>query len=138
MAMKSTAVNYNSRMALELNLSVIGQIALTIRQLGPAVEFYRDKLRIRLLFEAPNMAFFDCGGIRLMLGPPEGTKESFNSILYFKVDDIQSAAETLKSRGVVFERGPHLVAKMPDHDLWLAFFRDPEGNVLALMSEVKR
>jgi methylmalonyl-CoA/ethylmalonyl-CoA epimerase len=129
-------------MALELNLSTIGQIALTTRNLAPAIEFYRDKLGIRFLFEAPNMAFFDCGGIRLMLGPPEGTpegtKESFNSILYFKVDDIGSAAETLKSRGVVFTREPHLVAKMPDHDLWLAFFRDPEGNVLALMGEVKR
>jgi methylmalonyl-CoA/ethylmalonyl-CoA epimerase len=125
-------------MTPELSLSTIGQIALTARNLSPAIEFYRDKLGIRFLFEAPNMAFFDCGGIRLMLGPPEGTKESFNSILYFKVEDIQAAAGTLKSRGVAFEREPHLVAKMPDHDLWLAFFRDPEGNVLALMGEVKR
>ncbi|HLX45701.1 MAG TPA: VOC family protein [Bryobacteraceae bacterium] len=125
-------------MAPELNLSTIGQIALTTRDLAPAVEFYRDKLGVRFLFQAPNMAFFDCGGVRLMLGPPEGTKDSFNSILYFKVDDIQAAAETLKARGVVFEREPHLVAKMPDHDLWLAFFRDPEGNVLALMCEMKR
>lgn len=136
--MKSTAVNYNLPMALELNLSTIGQIALTTRDLAPAVEFYRDKLGVRFLFQAPNMAFFDCGGVRLMLGPPEGTKDSFNSILYFKVDDIQAAAETLKARGVVFEREPQLVAKMPDHDLWLAFFRDPEGNVLALMCEMKR
>lgn len=125
-------------MTPDLNLSTIGQIALTIRDLGPAVEFYRDKLGIRFLFQAPNMAFFDCGGVRLMLGPPERTKDSFNSILYFKVDDIQAAAETLKSRGVVLKRDPHLVAKMPDHDLWLAFFRDPEGNVLALMGEVRR
>ena len=131
-------MNYNSPMAPELNLSTIGQIALTTRDLAPAVEFYRDKLGVRFLFQAPNMAFFDCGGVRLMLGPPEGTKDSFNSILYFKVDDIQAAAETLKARGVVFEREPHLVAKMPDHDLWLAFFRDPEGNVLALMCEMKR
>jgi len=127
----------NVAMTDELSLSTIGQIALTVRDLGPAVEFYRDKLRIGFLFQAPNMAFFDCGGIRLMLGPPEGTGE-FSSILYFKVDDIQAACETLKSRGVVFEREPHLVAKMPDHDLWMAFFRDPAGNTLALMCEAKR
>jgi len=125
-------------MTSDLSLSTIGQIAVTVRDIGPAVEFYRDKLRIHFLFQAPNMAFFDCGGIRLMLGPPEGTKDSFNSILYFKVDDILSAAETLKSRGVAFEGEPHLVAKMPDHDLWLAFFRDPDRNVLALMCEMKR
>ena len=121
-----------------VHLDTIGQIALTVRDIAPAIEFYRDKLGIRFLFEAPNMAFFDCGGIRLMLGPPEGTKDSFSSILYFKVENIQSAAETLKSRGVPFDRDPHLVAKMPDHDLWLAFFRDPDGNTLALMSEMKR
>jgi methylmalonyl-CoA/ethylmalonyl-CoA epimerase len=126
----------NVAMTDELSLSTIGQIALTVRDLGPAVEFYRDKLRIRLLFQAPNMAFFDCGGIRLMLGPSEGARES-SSILYFKVDDIQVACETLESRGVAFERAPHLVAKMPDHNLWMAFFRDPAGNTLALMSEIK-
>lgn len=125
-------------MTPELSLSTIGQIALTVRDIAPAIEFYRDKLGIRFLFQAPNMAFFDCGGVRLMLGPSEGTTESFSSILYFKVADIQSAAETLKSRGVAFDREPHLVAKMPDHDLWLAFFRDPDRNVLALMCEMKR
>jgi methylmalonyl-CoA/ethylmalonyl-CoA epimerase len=126
----------NVAMTDELSLSTIGQIALTVRDLSPAVEFYRDKLRIRLLFQAPNMAFFDCGGIRLMLGPSEGARER-SSILYFKVDDIQSASEALESRGVAFERAPHLVGKMPDHDLWMAFFRDPAGNTLALMSEIK-
>lgn len=84
------------------------------------------------------MAFFDCGGIRLMLGPPEGTTESFSSIVYYKVDDIQAAASALKAHGVSFEQEPHFVAKMPDHDLWLAFFRDPDKNVLALMCEMKR
>ena len=124
----------NVAMTPGLNLSTIGQIALTVRDIDPAVEFYRDKLGIHFLFQAPNTAFFDCGGIRLMLAPPPGA----NSILYFKVDDIHAAAETLKSRGVPFDRDPHLVANMPDHDLWLAFFRDPDRNVLALMCEIKR
>jgi methylmalonyl-CoA/ethylmalonyl-CoA epimerase len=127
----------------EFSISTLGQIGVTIRNLAAAVDFYRDKLRIPLLFQAPNMAFFDCGGVRMMLGPPEGTKGGYtqmagNSILYFKVDDIHAATKTLKSRGVAFERDPHLVAKMPDHDLWLAFFRDLEDNVLALMCEMKR
>jgi methylmalonyl-CoA/ethylmalonyl-CoA epimerase len=120
-------------------LSTIGQIAMTSHDIARTISFYRDKLGIRLLFEAPpSMAFFDCGGVRLMMGPPEGTKDSFSSILYFKVDDIQAGAGELRSRGVEFERDPHLVARMPDHDLWLAFFRDPDRNLLALMCEIKR
>jgi methylmalonyl-CoA/ethylmalonyl-CoA epimerase len=118
-------------------LSAIGQIAATVRDLPQAVSFYRDKLGLKLLFEAPNMAFFDCGGIRLMLTPGERAAERFNSILYFRVDDIQAASRELAARGVTFEREPHLIAKMPDHDLWMAFFRDPEDNVLALMSEIR-
>ena len=122
-----------------LQLSTIGQIAITVRDVDRAVAFYRDTLRMRLLFQAPpNMAFFECGGIRLMLSPPEGTTDSFSSIVYYKVGDIEAAAETLKSRGVVLEREPHFVARMPDHDLWMAFFRDPDGNMLGLMCEKKR
>jgi methylmalonyl-CoA/ethylmalonyl-CoA epimerase len=124
--------------AHDFGLSTIGQIAMTSHDIARTVEFYRDKLGIRFLFEAPNMAFFDCGGIRLMLGPSEGTEGSFSSLVYFKVDDIQTAFDALKARGVEFERDPHLVAKMPDHDLWLAFFRDPDRNVLALMCEKNR
>ena len=120
-------------------ISAIGQIGLVSRDITRSVGFYRDKLGIRLLFEAPpGMAFFDCGGVRLMLGPQENVKDAVSLIVYFKVDDIQAAAATLKSRGVEFERDPHLVAKMPDHDLWLAFFRDPDRNALALMCEIKR
>jgi methylmalonyl-CoA/ethylmalonyl-CoA epimerase len=119
-------------------LSTIGQIAITVHDLPRAVEFYRDKLGIPFLFEAPNMAFFNCGGVRLMMGPPEGTKDSFSSVIYYKVDDIEAAATALKSRGVSFEQEPQFIAKMPDHDLWMAFFRDPDRNLLALMCEVKR
>ncbi len=113
-------------------LSTIGQIAIQVGDLDRAVAFYRDTLGIRFLFQAPNMGFFDCGGVRLMLGKGEGS----SSVVYYKVGDIQAAAEALKSRGVTFERMPHLVAKMPDHDLWMAFFRDPDGNTLALMCEI--
>jgi len=110
-----------------------------VRDIDRAVAFYRDVLGMQLLFHAPpNMAFFDCGGIRLMLSPPEGTTDSFSSIVYYKVAEMEAAAEALKSRGVVFEREPHLVAKMPDHDLWMAFFRDPDRNMLAVMCEEKR
>lgn len=114
----------------------IGQIALNVHDLERAVAFYRDKLGMKHLFTVPKMAFFECGGIRLMLGLPE--KPEFDhpsSIIYFKVDDIQIAFRALSSRGVSFEGDPHLVAKMPTHDLWMAFFRDSENNLFALMSE---
>jgi methylmalonyl-CoA/ethylmalonyl-CoA epimerase len=119
-------------------VSTIGQIGLPSHDIARSLEFYRDKLGVRFLFQAPNMVFFDCGGIRLMLGPSESGADASSSILYFKVDDIQATTETLKACGVDFERDPHLVAKMLDHDLWLAFFRDPDGNRLALMCEIKR
>jgi predicted enzyme related to lactoylglutathione lyase len=120
-------------------LSRIGQIAVNIHDLDRAVAFYRDALGMTLLFQAPpKMAFFDAGGIRLMLSLPE--TQEFNhpsSILYFKVDDIQGTHAALKDRGVQFRTEPHLVAKMPDHELWMAFFEDSEENLLALMSEVR-
>lgn len=117
-------------------LSQIGQIAINVHDLERAIAFYRDKLGMKHLFTVPKMAFFECGGIRLMLGLPE--KPEFDhpsSIIYFNVDDIQAAFGTLSSRGVLFEGKPHLVAKMPTHDLWMAFFRDSENNLFALMSE---
>jgi methylmalonyl-CoA/ethylmalonyl-CoA epimerase len=116
----------------------IGQIGLTVHDLARSVEFYRDKLGARFLFQAPNMAFFDCDGVRLLLGLPEANQETFRSIIYFKVEEIQSATRELKERGIAFESEPHLVARMPDHDLWMAVFRDPDQNVLELMCEVKR
>ena len=119
-------------------LSRIGQIAVTVGDLERAVVFYRDTLGLPLLFQVPNMAFFDCGGIRLMLGPAEKPGQIFSSVIYYKVDQIQQACEILSSRGVEFEAKPHLIAKMPDHDLWMAFFRDPDRNLLALMCEVPR
>jgi methylmalonyl-CoA/ethylmalonyl-CoA epimerase len=119
-------------------LSSIGQIAITITDLERAVAFYRDTLGLKLLFQVPGLAFFDCAGIRLMLSGSEKPGEHYSSILYFRVPDIQTAAKILESRGAPFEEQPHLVARMPDHDLWMAAFRDPDRNALALMSEVKR
>jgi methylmalonyl-CoA/ethylmalonyl-CoA epimerase len=118
-------------------LGPIGQIALTVTDIGRSVTFYRDSLGMRFLFQVPSLAFIDCGGIRLMLSLPEKAAEGSSSVIYFKVADIQQAFQTLTSRGVVFEGEPHLIAKMPDHELWMAFFRDPDRNLLALMSEVR-
>lgn len=122
-------------------LSRIGQIAMTVRDLPRAVAFYRDVLGLRFLFEAPPaMAFFDCGGVRLMMSLPEQEGQTagqqFGSILYYTVPDIQQAAAVLGARGVAFDRPPHLVARLPNAELWMAFLRDPDHNLLAIMSEV--
>ncbi len=121
-----------------LSISQIAQISIIVHDLDRAVAFYRDTLGMKFLFQAPKMAFFDCGGVRLYLGLPEEEKfDHPGSILYYKVDDINAAWETLRERGAELVREPHFLAKMPDHDLWLAFFKDSEGNTLALMSEVR-
>jgi len=122
-----------------VSLQQIGQIAINVHDVPRAVAFYRDVLGLKLLFEVPpKMAFFVCGGVRLMLSLPEGAEYDHpGSILYYKVSDIEGTAAALKARGVVFEdKGePHLIAKMPDHELWMGFFKDSEGNTLALMEE---
>jgi len=121
-------------------LSRIGQIFVNAHDLDRAIAFYRDILGMKFLFQAPpNMAFFDCDGIRLMLGIADRPDlDHPASIIYYKVDDIEKVYRTFKARGVEFVVKPHLVAPMPTYDLWLADFRDSEGNLLALMSEVPR
>ncbi|MDH4037923.1 MAG: VOC family protein [Candidatus Krumholzibacteria bacterium] len=120
-------------------LSTIGQIAITVKDLPRAVAFYRDVLGVPMLFEAPGMAFFQAGDVRLMLGLPEGADGArFSSIVYFRVDDIQAAHRELQGRGVTFTHEPRLIHRGQEADLWLAFFPDPDGNTLALMSEVPR
>lgn len=117
-------------------LDRIGQIAVVATDVPRAIQFYRDVLGMPLLFEAPpGLAFFDCGGIRLMISPPEGSVAT-TSILYYFVPDIQRAYETLQARGARFERGPHLIARLPDRDVWMALLRDSEENLLGLMSEL--
>jgi predicted enzyme related to lactoylglutathione lyase len=124
-------------MTTQLELTQIGQIAINVNDLQRAIAFYRDTLGMRFLFQAPGgLAFFDVGGVRLMLGVAE--KAEFGhpaSILYYKVDDIDGAFQILTGRGVAFIDEPHLIAKLPDHELWMTFFRDSEDNVLALMEE---
>lgn len=116
----------------------IGQIAVTAYDLSRAVRFYRDTLGLPFLFEAPKLAFFDAGGVRLMLSPPEGAEHDHPaSVIYYRVSDIQAATARLTQKGAECVGEPHLIAKLPDHDLWMAFFRDTEGNTLALMSELR-
>lgn len=124
--------------ATGIGITRLGQIAMNAKDVDRAAAFYQEKLGLRLLFKAPpGLAFFDCSGVRLMLQKPE--KPEFdhpNSILYFSVPDIKTAYSKLKEDNVQFEDEPHLVAKMPTHDLWMTFLRDSEGNLLALMSEL--
>ena len=123
-----------------VGISRLGQIQVRANDVERAATFYQDVLGLKLLFKAPpGLAFFDCGGVRLMIDHPE--KPEFDhpsSILYFAVPDIQAAHAQMKQSGVRFEDEPHLIAAMPDHDLWMTFFRDSEDNLMALMSEVKR
>lgn len=118
-------------------VSQIGQIAVNAHDVERATAFYRDTLGLQHLFSTSGLSFFNCGGVRLMLSLPE--KPEFDhpgSILYFKVADIKAAHAAMKGRGAQFEDEPHLIAKLPGHDLWMCFFRDSENNLMGLMSEV--
>lgn len=121
-------------------LSQIAQIAVPVKDLARATAFYRDTLGMKFLFEAPPaLAFFDCAGVRLMLDKPEQPEFAHaSSIIYYKVADITAAHAALQSAGVTFDSPPHLIAKLATHDIWMAFFRDTEHNLLALTSEVPR
>ncbi len=118
-------------------LSTIGQIGVPVKDITRAVAFYRDVLGLPFLFQAGNLAFFDCDGTRLLLDGVEEAAGHASSILYFRVDDIEFATETLRMRGVEIVSEPHMIAKMPDHDLWMSFFLDSEGHTMALMAEVQ-
>jgi methylmalonyl-CoA/ethylmalonyl-CoA epimerase len=125
--------------ATEFRLDRIGQIAVTVRDLARAKAFYRDTLGMRFLYEFPSLAFFDCGGIRLIMSVPESPEfDHLSSVLYYAVPDIAAAHATLVARGVAFERDPHIIAALPDRDVWMAFFRDSERNLLGLMCEKPR
>jgi methylmalonyl-CoA/ethylmalonyl-CoA epimerase len=114
-------------------LTQIEQIAQPVKDLDRAVEFYRVKLGMKYLFSSNGLAFFDCGGVRLMLSKPEGAEfDHPGSLLYFKVADIHQAHMALLVRGLDFSDAPHLIAHMGDYDLWMAFFRDSEGNTMAI------
>jgi methylmalonyl-CoA/ethylmalonyl-CoA epimerase len=120
-------------------LNRIGQIALAVRDIDRAEAFYRDALGLRKLYRYGDLTFFDCAGVRLLL---ERTQDPDNSRdgspIYFACHDIALAVRELQGRGIVFDGPPHLIARMDDHDLWMAFFADPDGHVLALMHEAPK
>lgn len=122
---------------MTIKLSTIAQIALTVSDVDTALGFYRDLLGLELLFRAgPNLAFLNADGVRIMLSTPQGAgKVGANSVLYFKVLDIETTHASLVAAGAQNERLPQLAAKMPDHELWLSFLRDPDANLLALLEE---
>jgi catechol 2,3-dioxygenase-like lactoylglutathione lyase family enzyme len=115
----------------------LGQVALTVRDMERSIAFYRDAVGLRFLFApAPTLAFLMIGDVRLMLSAPEGDfAPGGSTVLYLRVADIDAEHAALVARGVAFIDAPHLVARMPDHELWMCFFRDPDGHTLALMSE---
>ncbi|HEV2136605.1 MAG TPA: VOC family protein [Terracidiphilus sp.] len=115
----------------------IGQIAIGVRDPARAKDFYQNILGMKLLFDAGGMSFFQCGEVRLMIGPSDASP-SGATLLYFMVADIQQAHTALSERNVEFVQAPHLVARMPDRELWIAFLKDPDGNTLGVMSEVRR
>ncbi len=116
----------------------VGQISISVTDVDKAVEFYRDILGIDFLFQVPGdnpMAFFDCSGIRLYINQPENPEHASTSVIYFQVDSAQEAAKDLATRGVTIESEPHIIHQTENYTLWMAFFRDPDGNLMAVMSE---
>jgi methylmalonyl-CoA/ethylmalonyl-CoA epimerase len=124
---------------LSISLNRIGQIALAVRDVDASEAFYRDKLGLRHLYRSGNLTFFDCCGVRLMIEKVnEASEAGHASPIYFACADIALAAHELGKRNVALTIEPHLIAKMQDHDLWMAFFEDPDGNTLALMQEAPK
>ena len=124
-------------MDTEHKLSEIRQIAITVSDVSTGLPFYRDVLGLTFLFSpAPTLAFLAAGSVRIMLSTPQGAGTiGHNSILYFKVTDIAATHAAIVQRGAKNERTPQLAAKMPDHELWTGFVRDPDGNLIGLMEE---
>ena len=122
---------------MDSKLADIGQIAITVENIDTALPFYRDVLGLAFLFRpAPTLAFLAAGTVRIMLSTPQGAGTvGGNSVLYFKVNDIEMAYAAIVKRGATEADAPHLIAKMPDHDLWMAFVRDPDGNLVGMMEE---
>jgi len=119
-------------------LGRIGQIALTVHDMDRAIAFWRDTVGLKFLFQAPNVAFFDVAGVRLMLGAPESPDvKPAGTVLYFEVEDLDGAFESVRDRGAAVAKNgePHFIANLGAKELWMAFLQDPDGNLFALMSE---
>jgi len=121
----------------QMTISTIGQIALPVSNPDVSEAFYADTLGLQKLFRFDNLVFFDCDGVRLMLEGKDSPVTSGDVCHYFRTDDIETEYAELKSRGAKIEQDPHLIVTMPDHELWMAFFSDPDGHTLALMEERK-
>jgi catechol 2,3-dioxygenase-like lactoylglutathione lyase family enzyme len=122
-----------------VKLSRIGQIAINVRDVKRSIEFYRDTLGMEFLFEVPRMGFFNCDGIRLMLSQADESESSCASpVIYYGVDDIQQSFELLTESGVTFTSAPRHVATVGAVELWMAFFRDPDDNVVGLICEMAK
>ncbi|WHY72355.1 MULTISPECIES: VOC family protein [Fictibacillus] len=122
---------------MEAVIHKVGQIGVPVNDLKRAITFYQEKLRLNLLFQTGNMAFFECNGLRLLLDLPENEASAHpSSVIYFQVEDIQKAHQEMAGRGVSFISAPHLIARMGQRETWMAFFTDTEGNTHALMSEL--
>jgi len=125
---------------MNLASAKIGQLLIPVGNLEKGVAYYRDVLGLPFMFSAPpQMAFFNCGGVRLLVGVmPTGQEAQRGSTIYFQVTDIHAVYSTLQDKDVSFKAAPHLVQRTPQSELWLAEFMDPDGNQLALMSEITR
>ena len=130
-----------------LNLSHIGQIGLAVSDVDRAEKFYETVIGLRKLYRFGDLTFFDCAGVRLLLDgspphdgsrPRDGSPPRHSGVIYFRCADISLTAAELKRRGVVFTHPPHLITRMDDHDLWMGFFDDPDGNTLAVMQEAPK
>jgi len=125
----------------DLKLGQLGQIARAVKDLAAAERFYRDVLGLRHLMTVGKLAFFDCGGVRLMVEDRSILNEPGlhnDSVLYFQVADIHAAQAELTGRGVTFTGAPHMIYRHPDGtEEWLTFFQDPGGGLLSLISQKK-
>lgn len=124
--------------ASQVQFEKIGQIAITVTDVIRAKDFYLNTLGMRFLFDAGPLTFFQCGDIRLMLSSSQADAPRGGTVLYFKVEDIHLVHERLKEKGVDLVQAPHLVARMPDHDLWMMFLHDPDANLIGVMNEASR
>ena len=126
----------NDAVQSKVHFDRIGQIAITVSNLARSRDFYQNTLGMKLLFDAGKMLFYACGEVRFMISATSEPVSAGGTILYFKVDDIQGTHAELEGKGVAFVQGPHMVAKMANYDLWMAFLKDPDGYVLGVMSEI--
>ena len=121
-------------------LSQLGQIAIAVSNTDAAEAFYGGVLGLRKLYRYGDLCFFDCAGVRLMLSPPENGERVApgQGAIYFRVADLALACNELRAKGIAIFSAPHLVAPMPDHDLWMAFVKDPDGHLIGLMMEAHK